>query len=1156
MQIFTAPFISRLKLNQFRTAFTGKPVWKGLWLFALMPMLPAHAQVRTIWQIGRFDESPVEFAGHASNSVAFRVGSSDPLKDWPASQETGSTYRILFPLGSIGGSYVLKIAALIDQPRIPALQIGINGHSGRYFLHPKLSYSRSDFTYAFDPHESQSTVEIDIPAAFLKIGENALSITCVNDPPTNAGQKEIGGLSYDALELREEQAGRKKSVSELSASLEPTIFYRQSGTGLMEIVDAVIRFPGSWKAGSADLEISGKHYIARLSGGEFGEERVSFEVPEWTGRVEAALRVAGGSSPPIKASLVAQRKWTIFVVPHTHLDVGFTDYQGKVAETQARVLTQAASLIHEFPDFRFSMDGSWNLEQFLDTRPESKQKELLDLIRSGKMAMPVQYCNLLTGYASLETLYQSLYESKRLSVRYGLPFEYANITDVPTYSGSYPSVLAASGVKYWVAASNNDRAPVFYYDHWNEKSPFWWEGPDGNKVLFWYSRHYMQVQTLFGLPPQLEAVRESLPIYLQAYSSPAYKPDVALIFGTQVENTDLFPSTATFAGGWNKGYAFPKLNYATFPDFFHYLEMHNAKDLPTVKGDGGGYWEDGIGSDAYFAAQDRQNQNRVLSAEVLSSVTHSVDPNLNPPSDAFASIWRNIILFAEHTWLSYNSVSQPDHEESVRQLRVKDGRAGTASLQIEDVMNRSLSQLADQIHIPENTLVIFNSLNWQRDAIVETDLFEHPKLVDLATQKEVPLQILYQKQNFLHVRFLAKDLPSVGYKCFSISYGENGGPESARTNESVVENSFYRVTVDPDSGAVKSIFDKQLRREIVDSASPYKFGQYLYVTGGDGDTQLVNPFPALPPGQLTVHPASHGRLLGVEHLPWGESIRLSSSDVNTPSIETEILLFTDQKKIEFRLRIHKDYTNAKEGVYVSFPVAATNPEFNFATQQDWVNPARNLLKGGSLEWFNVQQWMAVSDANLAVGIVPVDTPLANFGDINRGKWPGEFTATTGTIFSYAMNNYWHTNYRAGQSGDFVFRYGVTSGPRLGGGGLTRLGFEEMRPPEVNYVVSQDKAGNPARPLAPTGTSFLTTDGEDIALVTWKKSQDGSGSILRLQETAGQPAETTIVFPHTTLASAQRCSGVEDNPRSLMIENGAMHLKFRPFEVLTVRIRTN
>lgn len=169
-----------------------------------------------------------------------------------------------------------------------------------------------------------------------------------------------------------------------------------------------------------------------------------------------------------------------------------------------------------------------------DPQPDSQRKN----------GDAVQNCNLLTGYASLETLYRSLYASKDLAERYGLPFEYTNITDVPTYSGSYPSVLASSGVKYWVAAANKDRAPIFFYDHWNEKPPFWWVGPDGKKVLFWYSRHSMQVQTLFGLPPQLNAVRESLPIYLQAYSNASHKPDIALIYGTQVENTDLSPSTA------------------------------------------------------------------------------------------------------------------------------------------------------------------------------------------------------------------------------------------------------------------------------------------------------------------------------------------------------------------------------------------------------------------------------------------------------------------------------------------------------------------------------------------------------------------------------------------------------------------------------------
>ena len=1127
------------------------------WLVRSLTLLPlllaanAQADDKTVWQIGKFDQSPVEFSAKPSDSVVFRVGTSKPEEDWPGRQVTGESFRIVFPLNPVSGGYSFKIAALIDQPRVPLLRIDVNGHAGMFFFHPKLSYSRSDFSFAFDPHESQSTLDTDIPGSFFKQGENTITLTCVDDPVTAPGEKELGGITYDALSL--EETPGKPHTEQIKIEAEPTIFFHGSNGALTEVVDTYIRFARPWKAGTADLEINGSHYSAPVAGGEFGEQRVSFDVPEWTGTVQGKVRVSSGSKNSTEVSLDAQRKWTVFVVPHTHLDVGYTDYQGKVAETQARVLTQADELIREHPDFRFSMDGSWNLQQLLETRPEAKRDEILELIRSGKMAMPAQYCNLLTGYASLETLYRSLYASKQYAREYRLPFEYANITDVPTYSGSYPSILASSGVKYWVAASNNDRAPVFFFDHWNEKSPFWWEGPDGKKILFWYSRHYEQVQTLFGLSPELSAVRESLPIYLQAYAKPSFKPDVALLYGTQVENTDLVPSTATFVDEWNRQYAFPKLKYATFPDFFHYIDAHYRNDLPSVKGDGGAYWEDGIGSDAYFEAEDRENQNRALSAEVLSSVTQSVDPNLNPPVRLFADIWRNIILFSEHTWLSYNSVSQPDHEESVKQIRVKDDRATNASLEIEDVMNRSLSQLADLIHIPANTLVVFNSLNWRRDGLVETDLLEHPKLLDLTTQEEVPLEILYEKQKFVHVRFLAKDLPAVGYKCFSISYGNDRKPADTNSNQNTVENAFYRLTIEAGSGALKSIYDKQLQREIVDSNSPYKFGQYLYITGGDGDTQMINPFPALPPGELTIHPASEGKFLGSETMPWGQSIQLVSKDVNTPQIQTEILLFNDQKKIEFRYRVRKNYTNDKEGVYFAFPVAASDPQFEFATQQGWVNPAHDVLKGGSLEWFNVQQWMAVRDSNMAVAIVPLDASLASFGDINRGKWPGVFEPKAGTIFSYVMNNYWHTNYRAGQDGDFTFRYTVTSAAQLDGGGLSHLGLEEMRPLEVNYVVSQDKVGNPPRPLPPGGEGFFESNNPEVALVTWKKAEDGKGMILRLQNLTDRPAEMKARFPRFTIASASLCSGVEDDLRDLPIANNSLQLSFDRFEVLTVRV---
>jgi alpha-mannosidase len=155
-----------------------------------------------------------------------------------------------------------------------------------------------------------------------------------------------------------------------------------------------------------------------------------------------------------------------------------------------------------------------------------------------------------------------------------------------------------------------------------------------------------------------------------------------------------------------------------------------------------------------------------------------------------------------------------------------------------------------------------------------------------------------------------------------------------------------------------------------------------------------------------------------------------------------------------------------------------------------------------------------------------------------------------------MNNYWHTNYRAGQSGEFQFRFVLTSAAQLDGGALTHLGIEEMRPLEVNYVVDQDKVGNPPRPLPPSGKGFLTTESDRVALLTWKAAENGNGSILRFVETAGKPAKTVLRFPGAQVASANIVSGVEEDRAALAFTDNAVPLSLTPFEVLTIRVKLN
>jgi hypothetical protein len=827
-----------------------------------------------------------------------------------------------------------------------------------------------------------------------------------------------------------------------------------------------------------------------------------------------------------------------------------------VAEGQPRVLRQAADFIRQNPDFRLSIDASWNLEQFLATRSKDQQEEILGLIREGKMAVPGQYVNLLTGYASQETLIRSLYASKALARQFGLPFVYANITDVPSYTGAYPSILASAGIRYFVAAGNNWRAPFLIYGRWNEKSPFWWEGPDGKKVLTWYSRHYMQVQSLFGLPPSLFAVRDSLPVFLQAYDRPEFKSDAVLIYGTQVENTDLVPQTATFANEWNRQYSFPRLKYGTFADFMRYTEEKFGSQLPTYRGDGGPYWEDGIGSDSAFATMDRTNQSRALSGEIVSSITHTLVPSLGPPRALVDDIWRNLMLFAEHTWTSWISLEKPGHEQTVKQLEVKDHRATQARLEIDDLVNRSLSQLADHIHIPSHTLVVFNSLNWRRDALIEVDLLQaRAALRDLSTGREVPYEVVEAKDGYARIRFLAEGLPPVGYRCYGIQYGVGGPAAVSEAKQlNVVENRFYRLTLDPQGGAVSSIFDKELQKEIVDQKSPYKFGQYLYVSGGDGFTQIMRPVKSWPRPELTVSPAGHGAVASITQTPFGDSIKLRSTAPHTPRLETEILLFDHAKKIEFIEHVEKEATRNKEGVYFAFPAAVESPQYSYAMQTGWVNAPQDLLKGASLEWFNIQSWMSVRDTTTTVTVVPVDAALASFGDINRGLWPSEFQPKSSTLFSYVMNNYWDTNYRAAQGGDFTFRYVVTSSASFDPSALTRLSLEHMRPAEINYVMPQDKVGNPDRPLPAEGASFLEIDAPDVVLGTWKVAEDGEGTVLRLYETAGQESTATLRFTGNPPNSAQLCDAVEDNLASLGVEGSSIRVRFDPNEIVTVRIR--
>jgi len=1128
--------------------------------------LPAAAQTsNVVWRLGTFDRSSAEFAdGSPNQPVTFVIDKDQTGKSWygyaPAAFTSGHsdaasaprTIQFSLPAKPLS-AYRLRVSLLIEHSSVPALRVSINGRAGIFYLHPELDYSMGDTMAAFFPAYSHATVEFDFPGNYLRDGANSIALQAVSTSDKGVPD---AGFNYDAVELSRSPKLKKSPV----AQVEPTIFYQQREGSLTERVDVFVRFNERPSSGQIDLEVAGHHYIHPLhTDQDFGEERFSAAIPEFPANTPADLTVnLNGHATHFSQTIQPQKKWTLYLVPHVHLDVGYTDYQAKVATIQSRILDEAMDLTAKHPSFRFSTDGSWNLEQYLKTRTTQEKQRIIEAIQHEQLYIPAQYSNLLTGFPTAETLIRSLYPSANFSRVNKTPFNYANITDVPSYSWSYASVLAAAGIQYLLAGSNNDRAPVLLQGHLNENSPMYWEGPDGKKVLFWYSRHYMQMQFLFGLPPLPETGEEILPIFLQMYQRPEYRAQATILFGTQVENTDLFPQQAELADQWNALYAYPHVQYSGFHDALAEIAKQFGDTIPTIRGDGGPYWEDGIGSDAFYAALERENESRGPSAEKLATISALVNPRLAVDHDALNEMWNNMVLMDEHTWTSWNSVSDPASREAVEQLRVKDARATTAAELRDHLLRSGMAGVADSIAAGVGSIIVFNPLNWRRDGIVSIDMDKGYEIVDRATGQPVPYSVIHEGNDFRRVEFVATGVPPVGYKVYYLRRSEKAAITTETANNTTLESPYYRVELDPSTGAVRSIYDKQLQKELVDQSSPYRFGQYLYVTGGDKEPNSLLQYRVVSPKpELQIHAAAQGHLISVERTAYGWRARLESSTENTPRIASEIRLFENEKKIEFVEDVTKNEMLTKEAVYFAFPFAMAHPQFQYEIQNGVVDPAKDMYPGAGHEWFSVQHWVSVQQDGLSGTVMPLDTPLVTLGDINRGAWPTQFGQRTGSIFAYAMNNYWHTNYRAAQGGNFHFRYIITSGPSTDAAALSRIGWEEVTPFEVDEIRSQDKALDLPRPLDGKQASFLIVDDPNLLLDTWKPAEDGDGTILRLIDLGGISRTVTVTTPLLAVTNAFKTDAVERNQQPLATHgSNGFQVEVHPHEIVTVRLTGN
>jgi hypothetical protein len=417
---------------------------------------------------------------------------------------------------------------------------------------------------------------------------------------------------------------------------------------------------------------------------------------------------------------------------------------------------------------------------------------------------------------------------------------------------------------------------------------------------------------------------------------------------------------------------------------------------------------------------------------------------------------------------------------------------------------------------------------------------------------------------YYDVRCWATNVPALGYKFYAIEAKHPATEPLTSANPDIpIEGKFYTLQLDSRTGAVAHLIDKTTGEDLVNASSGYGLNEYLYVTGGDPqvyyqglehggnrDNRLLASNLTFPLPQLTINRATVTVPPSVQRHPWGTVVTVQTQSVNTPEITTLITLNDQQKVVSFENDLRKTATLRKEGVYFAFPFAVQQPRAEYQGATAWVNPVSDMLPGANRQWFATQGGVRISGSNQSVAWASVDAPLITLEDINRGLWPATIEVRNGTVFSYAMNNYWYTDTPAQQGGHFAFRYALTSGSTLNQAEAARLATEQRS--ELLVLRHEHKAWKQTMPV--TGAGFLSTSPAGVAVLTIRPGPDKDTYLIRVQNSTDQTTQARLEFPMIELADAHLGSAVGDPIGSVSWSPHQVEIPLMRYDVRTLVVR--
>jgi alpha-mannosidase len=800
-----------------------------------------------------------------------------------------------------------------------------------------------------------------------------------------------------------------------------------------------------------------------------------------------------------------------YLLPHSHVDIGYTDLQTEIEKKQWKNIESAIKLSQRSAGnnpgnvFKWNVEVLWAVKSYLEKFPE-KRSNFFDAVRKGWIGLDGLYCNMLTGLCSPEGLYELVEYSNKLEKETGVPIESAMISDVPGFTWGIVQAFADNGIKYFSIGTNETDRMGNSLKLWGDK-PFYWESPSGkNKILVWFAGKGYSLFHHYSIPRDGVS---SLAKYIDELDAKKYPYDIVQLRYTIGDNGVPDTSLSGFVKQWNETHITPKFKIATTAEMFKDFEKKYSSIIPTYKGDFTPYWEDGAGSSAKETAMNRNTAEKLNQLEILYSLNNSK----NFPYKEFDEAWRNVLLYSEHTWGAWNSISDPGNKLVKDEWEIKKSFAFKA----DSITNK----LSDEIMSSENAATkpveymnVWNTNSWTRRDVVTIP--SSIKTIGDYLIDDSGNQIATQRLTNGDLVFVANNVPALSSRQFRF----------VKTNPGQLK--ILPVADSDQSRWMNSILPESIT-SYVDVNSIYGLNEFI-CTGKNGSNPLTSQ---------SVEPQQK------EKGPVVNSIVFESSAPGCNNLTCEIRAYTDLSKREIINTIDKKKIYEKENLRFVFPFNVENPVTRIDLAWSVITPEVDQLPGANKNYFTVQRWIDVSNEQRGITLATIDAPFIEIGGMNaeawmvspRDKW-FEHTNSSNKIFSWVMNNSWNTNYKAEQEGIATFKYVLQPHKRFDYCSAYRFGIEQSQPLQI--VFPDAKTQNYNRPINVDENSV-------IVVSSLKPSRDGKGLMMRLFNPTNKESETTI--------------DVNDNKTVLWLSNGdedeTRTIKNRiiltPFEVKTVKI---